>query len=151
MKGRKPKPTALRKLQGNPSGRKLNEDEPQFSLITKVEAPEWMGDLAKTMWETIMPELLANKILTVPDLHNVESFCMAYQRWRQAEAIVDKEGVVISTTHGDGKKHPALTVVNESKTQMMKLGCLLGLDPSSRTRLRGKADDKNPTNPFADL
>ena len=151
MKGRRPKPTALKKLAGNPGGRPLNENEPKFSNITNVEPPEWLGDLAVDMWHTVMPELLANKVLTVPDLHNVEAFCMSYQRWRQAEEEVNKHGIIIETKQGDGKKNPAFTIINEAKTQMMKYGALLGLDPSSRTRLRGEAQDKQPSNPFADL
>ena len=151
MRGRKPVPTRLRKLAGNPGGHPMNENEPKFSELTNVAPPKWLGPLALNMWDTVMPELLANKILTVPDLHNVEAFCMSYQRWREAEELVNRDGLVIETTHGDGKKHPALTIINEAKTQMMKYGALLGLDPSSRTRLRGEADNKQPSNPFADL
>lgn len=151
MKGRRPKPTALKKLAGNPGGRPLNENEPKFSVITNIEPPEWLGTLAVDMWETVIPELLKNKVLTVADVHNVEVFCMSYQRWREAEEEVNRHGIVIETKQGDGKKNPAFTIINESKTQMMKYGALLGLDPSSRSRLRGEADNKQPSNPFADL
>ncbi len=146
-RGRKPKPTALKKLSGNPGGRKLNENEPQFSQLTDVEPPTWLSDLALTMWQTVMPELLSNNVLTVPDLHNVEAFCTAYARWRQAEDEVRKVGITIETVI----KNPAVTVINESLSQMMKFGSLLGLDPSSRQRLSGAAKDNTPNNPFAGL
>lgn len=147
MKGRKPKPTALKRLSGNPGGRKLNDNEPEFTLITDVEPPTWLSDKAVTMWETVMPELLRNKVLTVADIHNVEVFCMAYNRWRQAEDDIKVNGVTI-TNESTTIKNPAVTVVNEATNQMMKFGALLGLDPSSRQRLSGAAKDNTPSNPF---
>ena len=135
-RGRKPKPTALKKLQGNPGKRKLNDDEPKFTEL---------------MWETIMPELIANKILTVADLHNVESFCMAYARWREAEAAVDEHGILVMSAMGSLSKNPALTAINEAKKQMVQFGSLLGLDPSSRARLTGSAGKEKKKNAFAEL
>ena len=150
MNGRRPKPTALKELAGNPGKRALNKNEPKFSELKSVETPEWMPELAATMWETVLPELLANKVLTIPDLHNVEAFCMAYQRWREGQEDVTLNGIVIKTENSV-IKNPAVTVVNEASVQMMKFGSLLGLDPSSRSRLMGAAKDNKPSNPFADL
>lgn len=147
MKGRKPKPTALKRLAGNPGKRPLNDNEPEFTLITDIEPPTWLSDKAIVMWETVMPELLRNKVLTVADIHNVEVFCMAYNRWRQAEDDIKVNGVTI-TNENTTIKNPAVTVVNEATTQMMKFGALLGLDPSSRQRLSGAAKDNTPSNPF---
>ncbi|WLF83790.1 phage terminase small subunit P27 family [Moraxella sp. ZY210820] len=149
-RGRKPKPTKLRELNGNAGKRPLNKDEPQFTEIVAVEPPEWLSEIAVQMWQTITPELLKNKILTVADLHNVEAFCMAYARWREAENDVKINGITI-TTEATVIKNPAVTVVNEALKQMMQFGALLGLDPSSRTRLIGGAKKETVANPFADL
>ncbi|WP_435931429.1 phage terminase small subunit P27 family [Moraxella bovoculi] len=151
MKGRKPKPTAIKELTGNPGKRALNKNEPKFAKITEIEPPSWLTDTAVTMWHTIMPELLSTGVLTVADVHNVEAFCMSYARWREAEKMVESHGVVVVDDSGKLNKNPALTVINETKTQMMKFGALLGLDPSSRTRLTGAANSEPIANPFADL
>ncbi|AKI27719.1 terminase [Moraxella phage Mcat17] len=151
MKGRKPKPTAIKELTGNPGKRALNKNEPKFAQITEIEPPVWMTDTAVTMWRTVMPELLATGVLTVADVHNVEAFCMSYSRWREAEQEVERYGLVIMDDNGKLNKNPALTIINEAKTQMMKFGSLLGLDPSSRTRLTGTANSEPIANPFADL
>lgn len=148
MAGRKPKPTALKILAGNPGKRALNTNEPEFTELTHVEPPEWLGSLAVSMWETVTPELIRNKLLTVGDLHNVEAFCMAYQRWREAEKHINLNGIVIETEN-TVIKNPAVTVVNEAKKQMTQFGSLLGLDPSSRTRLTGAAQNNSASNPFA--
>lgn len=149
-RGRKPKPTALKELQGNPGKRPLNKDEPQFSDIVAVEPPEWLSEMAVQMWQTVVPELLANKILTVADLHNVEAFCMAYSRWREAENDVKMNGITIKT-EATVIKNPAVTVANEALRQIVQFGSLLGLDPSSRTRLIGGSKKETIANPFADL
>lgn len=150
MKGRKPKPTALKRLQGNSGKRKLNDNEPVFGEIVDIKPPDWLEALAVAMWQTVMPELLANKILTVADIHNVEAFCMAYARWRQAEREITRLGVLIMDDNGRYSKNPAFTVVNETKKQMATFGGLLGLDPSSRSRLTGSVQ-KTVANPFADF
>lgn len=149
-RGRRPKPTKQKQLAGNPGKRALNTNEPEFTKLTKVEPPIWMPELAIGMWETIVPDLLSAEVLTVPDLHNVESFCMAYCRWRQAEEDINKNGITIETEK-TVIKNPAVTVVNEAKRQMVQFGSLLGLDPSSRSRLSGAAKNQAPNNPFEDL
>ena len=149
-RGRKPKPTKQKQLAGNPGKRALNNNEPEFTKLTKVDAPAWMPELAIGMWETIVPDLLANDVLTVPDLHNVESFCMAYCRWREAEQDITDNGITIHTEK-TVIKNPAVTVVNEAKRQMVQFGSLLGLDPSSRQRLMGPKPKEGQRNPFEDL
>ena len=149
-RGRKPKPTKQKQLAGNPGKRALNNNEPEFTKLTKVDAPAWMPEFAIGMWETIVPDLLANDVLTVPDLHNVESFCMAYCRWREAEQDITDNGITIHTEK-TVIKNPAVTVVNEAKRQMVQFGSLLGLDPSSRQRLIGPKPNENQGNPFSDL
>ena len=151
-RGRKPKPTKLRELNGNAGKRPLNKNEPKFSEITNIEPPSWLEPLAVEMWQRVVPELLGSQVLTAPDLHNVEVFCMAYARWREAQQLIDQNGIVIiNPENGSMSKNPAVTVVNESAKQMMQFGSLLGLDPSSRTRLTGSSQKQTIANPFADL
>lgn len=150
-RGRKPKPTKLRELNGNAGKRPLNKNEPQFSEVTHILPPEWLSPMAVQMWHIVVPELLSNKVLSVADIHNVEAFCMSYARWRQAEEEVEKLGVLLMDDNGRYSKNPAFTVINEAKKQMVQFGSLLGLDPSSRTRLVGSAQKETIANPFADL
>lgn len=46
MAGRKPKPTALKKLEGNPGKRKLNTKEP-IPAKGMLNCPEWLLPEAK--------------------------------------------------------------------------------------------------------
>ena len=149
-RGRKPKPTAKKELAGNPGKRALNKAEPRFSEVTNIDAPGWFSPRAATMWDMIVPELLRERVLSITDMHNVEAFCVAYDKWRMAEESVQQHGIVVMSAQGSPIKNPALTAANEAMRQIVTFGSLLGLDPSSRSRLiGGKKDGGN--NPFTDL
>lgn len=139
-RGRPPKPTSQKKLAGNPGKRALNENEPEYQALQNVDPPEWIKEYehAVQYWEWYCPLLCAEQILTAVDLHNLECFCMAYQRMREAEREVSALGIVVEGSQGGYVKNPALTAVNEAKRQITSFGALLGLDPSSRSRLIGK-------------
>jgi P27 family predicted phage terminase small subunit len=149
-RGRKPKPSARKKAAGNPGKRAINDDEPDFGLVTNIEAPEWITGAARDMWSRVAPPLCQQKVLQVTDLHNVEAFCMAYGNWRLAAADVKANGVVVSGATGGPIKNPALTALAEAAKQMVTFGSLLGLDPSSRQRLVG-GGNKKANNPFGKL
>jgi P27 family predicted phage terminase small subunit len=149
-RGRKPKPTAKKALAGNPGKRALNTAEPQFSTVTNIDPPEWLSARAATMWKMIVPELLREHVVAITDLHNVEAFCTAYDKWRMAEESVQQFGIVVSSAQGSPMKNPALTAANESMRQMVTFGSMLGLDPASRTRLIG-GNKGTQTNEFTKL
>lgn len=149
-RGRKPKPTARKIAAGNPGKRALNKDEPDFGVVTGIDAPEWIIGHAKDMWDRVVPLLCKQKVLQMTDLHNVEIFCNAYGNWRAAQEDVARNGIVVAGAQGGPTKNPALTAVNEAARQMATFGAMLGLDPSSRARLAG-GGNKKPDNPFGDL
>lgn len=145
-RGRPPKPTALRVIQGNAGKRKLNKNEPSADALEVVpEPPEWFGPIAIAAWHQVAPWLIEAKILTGTDLHNLEAFCMAYQRWREAQDDITKKGIVVMGAKQE-IKNPACTVANETMRQMATFGSALGLDPAARARLKpgGAVKPKNP-------
>lgn len=146
--GRPPKPTALKVVQGNPGKRALPKNEPAPEALRDVpEPPYWMAETAAEVWHRVAPWLTETKILAATDLHNLEAFCVAYQRWREAQDDIDKNGLVVTGAQGGPMKNPACTVANESLRQVATFGAALGLDPSSRARLKpGNSGEK--TNPF---
>ncbi|WP_330114084.1 phage terminase small subunit P27 family [Pseudomonas sp. JS3066] len=148
--GRRPKPTAVKELAGNPGKRALNKAEPDFTQVTNVEAPEWLAEEAAGMWAMVVPELLAQKLLCITDLHNVEAFCTAYGNWRAAQRLVIEHGPLMTSAMGSPMKNPALTAAKEAMAQMVTFGALLGLDPSSRSRLTG-GKKSSSGNAFLDL
>ena len=62
MRGRKPTPTALKVLHGNPGKRKLPVNEPSPREGT-ADPPEWLEPEAQETWRNIARELQYAKVL----------------------------------------------------------------------------------------
>ncbi len=112
--GRKSKPTNQKVLAGNPGKRKLNTNEPSFTKVTHVDPPDWLTEKASIMWVLVSKELIEDEVLAVTDLHNVEAFCMAYSRWRDAENHINIYGAVLVDHNERSYKNPSVTVANEA-------------------------------------
>ena len=149
-RGRKAKPVAKKKAAGNPGGRQLNTNEPDFGEISNIDAPDWLQGPGRSLWEVLAPQLCGQNVLKLTDIQNLEAYCAAYGRFREAEDAIKMHGSVIQEESGKLYKNPAVTIVNEATRQMATLGSMLGLDPSSRQRLVGK-DGERSGNPFAHL
>ena len=68
---RRPKPTFLKRLEGNPGKRKLNTEEPQLESELP-ECPEHLSDRAKCVWNELGLELAACGVLTRLDALGLE-------------------------------------------------------------------------------
>lgn len=148
MRGRKPKPIAVKKLAGNPGHRPLNRHAPQFTPLTQADPPAWLDALGKEMWQWLTPYLIEKRVIAAIDLHNVEAFCYAYSQWRSAEVDIRANGLVLDTPRGK-QKNPAVSIANDAVRLMTIFGSNLGLDPTSRSRIQVPG---GPTkNPFANL
>ncbi|MCQ2505555.1 MAG: hypothetical protein MJ113_00045 [Lachnospiraceae bacterium] len=64
MAGRKPKSTAVNKIEGNPGKRKLNKKEP-VPAKGVPECPDWLLPEAKAEWERLCEKYVIQKLLYV--------------------------------------------------------------------------------------
>jgi len=135
--GRRPKPVERKTAAGNPGKRALNRAAPQFGTVVNVDPPGWLLGMARELWLHLAPLLCAQKVLQETDVQNLEIYCAAYGRFRQAEQHIVEHGITVVSPQGSEGKNPAITVLNEATRQMATFGALLGLDPSSRQRLMG--------------
>jgi|SRR5579872_39044 len=136
MKGRKPKPTTIRILEGNPGKRPLNAQEP-MPAEGIPECPEFLDDEAKAEWFRTATVLHDARLLTLADRSALAAYCTAYSRWIHAEQQVRKYGAIVkSPDKGFPLKSPYLTIAEQSLETMRKFMIEFGLTPSSRSRLR---------------
>ncbi len=153
-KGRKRKPTALKLIQGTARADRQVEQEAELPEVDAIDLtpPDSLKDFAVIAWEFYAPILRDSKVLTKGDLHNLEAFCENYRLWRDAVEMYQNEGITVETPQGGLKKHPAVIVANDAQAKMISFGALLGLDPSSRTKINVGTDGGKPKgNPFASL
>ena len=81
--GRKPTPTNLKILKGNPGKRPLPKDEPIPRPIMP-EPPNHLCEVAKQEWEKICPGLYTAGILTEIDKAIVSAYCTSYAIWEKS-------------------------------------------------------------------
>lgn len=144
--GRKPKPTNLHVLNGNPSKIDLEtrkENEPQFEKVSP-DCPDWLDDFSREEWNRLAPELERLGLLAQVDMAAFAAYCSNYSAWRQADEIIKESGLVVKTftTDKDGnvllgtiKKHPAVAIRSDAFEKMKAFLIEFGFTPASRSRV----------------
>ena len=102
--GRPKKPTKLKLIEGNPGKRPLPKNEPK-PKIKKSEAPEWLDETARAIWDEYEPKLRNLELLTEIDQEAFAAFCHCASMFRKY-AIRAANGDVdfIQRKDGDGYK-----------------------------------------------
>jgi P27 family predicted phage terminase small subunit len=139
MRGRKPKPTARKRLEGNPGGRPLNTAEPQLPEPAEgFDQPpsELKGDArACAEWRRLAPMLRQAHQVTEAERGALLALCQQWSRYLKATASVSRKGMVIKSRNGYPIPNPYLVIGHRALTQCTKLWTELGLTPSSRSRV----------------
>lgn len=135
-RGRPPKPSAQKRLDGNPGKRAVNHREPK----PREDAPECPSHIdaeAAAEWHRLIPELTALGVITIVDKGVLAAYCCAWSRWVKAELMIQKTSEVLQSKDGGGLyQNPYLAVANRAMEQMRTFGAAMGLDPASRSRLQ---------------
>src|SRR5579859_5538253 len=107
MAGRRPLPTAIKVLTGNPGHRPLNEDEPK-PAIEMPEMPKSLSRAARREWHYITRALLKVGLLSGMDGKALAAYCEAYAEWEQACRDVRKWGQLIEEPVVDKMGHAVM-------------------------------------------
>jgi P27 family predicted phage terminase small subunit len=137
MAGRKPKPTALRVLQGNAGKRALPKHEPTPAAEPPPK-PAHLTERAAAAWDRVAPELHRLGLLSVVDGLALELLVCAYDDWREAHIEVAAEGATYETETEHGRivrAHPQVAIRSDAWRRVKSILAEFGLTPSSRARL----------------
>jgi P27 family predicted phage terminase small subunit len=140
MRGRRPKPTSLKRLEGNPGKRALNDSEPRPRIVLP-RPPAHLSDEEKEKWKSIVRELHPLGLVTVLDLDQLSIYCVLWMRWVKAERMVREKGEIIKTAAGNIIQNPYLSIANRTLDQLNKLGAEFGMTPSARSRVKAEPPD----------
>ena len=146
--GRKPKPTALRLVTGNPGKRKLPKNEPVLALAEPTPPP-FLCDDAKVEWGRVCSVLYAAGLMTELDRAALAAYCAAYGRWAQAERALAKmaekdtvnHALMMKTAGGNAIQNPLVGIANKAKSDMVRYAAEFGMTPSARARATAKSPD----------
>lgn len=144
MAGRRPKPTALKALAGNPGKRALNQQEPKPRSKRPKMPAEFRGTRKEFHWRRLTRELAGMQLLTSADGDAIAMYCDYYVRWEDATRMIAEHGMIVYTENGTPYQSPYLGIANKAMAAMQKLLVEFGMTPASRSRIQlpeGKADD----------
>ena len=141
MAGRKPKPTALKVLEGNPGKRKINSREP---VPTKdmPACPAWLLPEAKKEWRRLARSLNQMGVLSAIDRTAFAAYCQSFARWKEAQEHVNLEGSVYETDGGMKRPNPWIAISNTEQRLMLQAASEFGLTPASRSRIVADSEGK---------
>ncbi|WP_373181221.1 phage terminase small subunit P27 family [Clostridium butyricum] len=134
QRGRKPKPTAIKIIEGNPGKRPLNKNEPKPEKKAP-RCPSWLEDDAKKEWRRMAKQMEHLGTLTEIDMAAFAGYCQAYARWKEAEEFVTKHGAIVKTPSGYWQQVPQVSIAQTYLKIMNKFCEQFGLTPSSRSRI----------------
>jgi len=136
MRGRKPIPTKLKLLKGNPGKRALPEDEATPAAVDGLPSPPpHLPDEAQREWYRTGAKLAALGLLTDIDLTAFAAYCCCWARWVQAEDALRTTGPIVKAPQsGVPIQNPYLAIANRAIDQMTKMLVEFGMTPSSRVR-----------------
>ena len=141
--GRRPKPTVVKLITGNPSGRPLNFAEPQ-PRRRMPQPPDCLTEEARTEWHRVAKELHALGVLTALDAGVLAAYSTSFARWKTAERAIaamatedNAHGLLGTTTRGAPAQNPLVWTAAKAMADTVRYADALGLTPASRSRLTG--------------
>jgi P27 family predicted phage terminase small subunit len=143
MRGRRPKPSRIKALTGNPGKRPLNPNEPQ-PAPAMPECPPELSPLAREEWARLGAELSKLNLMTQLDRGALATYCAAYGFWAEALQQIQKYGTMVKSPTGYPMQSPYLAIANRQAEIMMRVASEFGFTPASRSRISAPLPDRLP-------
>lgn len=132
--GRRPKPTAIRRLEGNRGKRAWNHDEPE-PPDGIPRCPKHLAPVARTEWRRVARALYSMGVLTVIDRAALAAYCQSYAKWVEAEQKLKETPPLLKTPSGYVQQSPWVAIANKQLEIMGRYMTELGMTPASRSRV----------------
>lgn len=149
-RGRKPTPTAIKELEGNPGKRPLNEKEPKPAKKAP-SCPKWLEPEAKKEWRRLSKQLEQLGVLTELDMASFAAYCQAYARYKEAEEFITQHGSIVKTPSGYWQQVPQVAQAQTYSKIMLRLAEQFGLTPSARSRIIAGNGDNGAADEMEEL
>jgi P27 family predicted phage terminase small subunit len=139
MRGRRPKPTHLKIVAGNPGKRALNYSEPKPKRALP-KPPADISDDARVVWNRFASFLHKNGVLTELDVLALRQLCEAYADYQRAKAVLEAFGShYYESVSREGsvmyRAHPAVADMKDADRRFKAWLAEFGATPSARSRV----------------
>lgn len=150
MRGRKPKPTVMKLVQGNPGRRPINKDEPKPPSMDAACPAELTDPVSQREWaETIVPAIERGQITSAERVMAI-AHCELWATWRSQITDAARHPHVVATgANNYPTPNPARGMANKTLQLLLKVDAELGLTPTSRTRVSASAPSTTVASPLA--
>lgn len=153
--GRKPKPSALKLIQGIPGKRPLNDAEPAPATVSAASpAPAHMTKEGREAWATFAPLVVGMGVLTVADGPALERLCETYGELRRLSALLELLGETYETKSVSGellvRARPECARLSDADRRFRGYLSDFGLSPAARARVKvnPNAANADPTDKY---
>lgn len=135
MPGRKPTPTHLKIVSGNPGRRPLPQNEP-MPVGDLNESPEWLTESQKAGWRYVI-EHAPKGLLKPLDSALLVLWVVAEDIHRQAaESLAESGSLTTPGSMGQPVPSPYLHIMASQCQIMFKAAAEMGFSPAARTRIQ---------------
>lgn len=132
--GRKPKPTSLKLITGNPGHRPLNQNEPNPKK-TIPACPDCVQGEARKTWRRVSKKLFNIGLLTELDDMALALLCQSWAEYLEASSKLRETGMLVKSPNGHPMMNPYLMIANQAIKKVRALLTEFGMSPSSRSRI----------------
>ncbi len=147
MKGRKPIPTTMHVLNGNPGKRKLPETVEDKYTNGSPDPVKELSEEARAEWDRIVPELEVVGVLKKVDRAALAMYCTVWAQWLEAQKKMIEEGTFMRSPDGYLVMNPYFKIAERCVNQIKSFLSEFGMTPAARVRIRPGAP-KEEDNPF---
>jgi len=140
--GRKPKPTALKILEGEPNKDRINQNEPKPEPPS-LQFPDWLNEDGRRIWNRYAPVLKRLGVFKQTDEFAFACLCQEAGRYINLQKKIEEKKNYITTNVRQGDKSiPEINMANQCLKQIRGLMGEFGLTPSSRSRISVSDDEE---------
>jgi len=134
MGGRRPTPTSLRILKGNPQRRPINGAEPTIPAGDLPEPTEELDAEGLKTWARYVPILLGAGLATPADAPALTALCQKWSEWVAIQRRLKVEGMIV-VRKGIPVRHPLAQQADVIAAQLKAYFVEFGMTPASRSRI----------------
>jgi P27 family predicted phage terminase small subunit len=132
-KGRRPRPTALKLLQGERQSR-IVEDPPEAQQGAPA-APDALDEQARAAYRMLVGLLEPSGILTQLDGLALAAFAQVVVEHERASALVNQVGPLIRDEHGLPRTNPAYRIRRDTGRDILRWAMEFGMTPAARSQI----------------
>ena len=147
--GRKPKPTALKLIQGTYRPDRANPSEPHPRPVIPP-CPKFLQGEAREAYRKTAKKLARIGLLTELDDMALSMLCQGWADYLEATDQVRKSGILVKSPNGFPVLNPYLVAANQALKKVRTLLVEFGMTPGSRSRIQALGAEE-PDNEWAKL